>query len=454
MLLQRIVTNTATAVRTETLEGEEHIVAPLVLINEGVYTGSDGPIFYPDGTLSKDPSAWNHVPIVVYHPEMNGQPISARTPKVIEERRVGLVFNSGHGQGLKAEAWFNKKKTAIVDQRVLDDLAAGKPIEVSTGVFLEVDRKSGKHGGKDYIATVTDMRPDHLAVLPDKKGACSNGDGCGIFVTNEASFGRISEQLASQLYRRFDYRYDIRDVYTDFIVYRGSKGQLFKLPYSTDSKGVATLSDGEGEAVNWVTEYRTVSGNKFVGNCRPATPCKCKEINVDKKAQIDFLLTANCGWEEADRPTLEAMPDAKVAKLHDAAKTKAAPPPPEEKKPTNNAGQNPPPPAVPQLTPEQWRAAAPPGYLAVLDFGAEAMATERNNLVATITANANNVFTPQYLGTLGMPELRGMAKLATVPAAPMPTVNGYPMFIGQATAPTNNTSGPPSLIPPPLHEAK
>ena len=58
-------------VRNDTLEGKPNIVAPMIMITEGVHNGSDGPIFYPAEELNKALPAWNHRPVVVYHPEEN-----------------------------------------------------------------------------------------------------------------------------------------------------------------------------------------------------------------------------------------------------------------------------------------------------------------------------------------------------------------------------------------------
>jgi hypothetical protein len=82
------------ACRIDTLEGQEYTVIPMVILTEGVHAGSMGPLYYPKDELSKTPQAWNHKPIVVYHPTMNGVGVSACDPVVINSRKVGLMMTT------------------------------------------------------------------------------------------------------------------------------------------------------------------------------------------------------------------------------------------------------------------------------------------------------------------------------------------------------------------------
>ena len=83
--LQNITANLkASSLRYDEMEGREYVVCPMVMLTEGVHRGSNGPLYYPKGELSKTPAVWNYKPVVVYHPTMNGKPISAcdKTPKL------------------------------------------------------------------------------------------------------------------------------------------------------------------------------------------------------------------------------------------------------------------------------------------------------------------------------------------------------------------------------------
>ena len=62
------------------------------------------------------------------------------------------------------------------------DLAAGRKIELSTGLFTDNEpaRPGATHNGRAYGHVARAHRPDHLAILPDRRGACSVDDGCGV----------------------------------------------------------------------------------------------------------------------------------------------------------------------------------------------------------------------------------------------------------------------------------
>ena len=92
--LIQLTANISGKTRKAQLNGREHIVAPLTLIVPGVLNGSRGPLLYPADEVSKNPSAWNHVPIVVYHPTENGQGISARDPDVLNKQGIGVILRA------------------------------------------------------------------------------------------------------------------------------------------------------------------------------------------------------------------------------------------------------------------------------------------------------------------------------------------------------------------------
>lgn len=52
-------------------------------------------------------------------------------------------------------------------------------IEVSTGYFCQILDGTGVYKGKPYDGIQINLRPDHIATLPDEVGAGSWKDGCG-----------------------------------------------------------------------------------------------------------------------------------------------------------------------------------------------------------------------------------------------------------------------------------
>ena len=173
------IRNYASALRYTTLHGRKHVVVPLRMIKPGVLNGSRGPLYYPPDEVAKDHEAWNGMPIVINHPSVDGVSVSARHPDV-SESVVGLIFYAQILNGvLAAEGWLDVERLQQVDARVYNRLLAGDPLEVSTG--LTADYEESEFGavinGRAYTHTVRNIRPDHLAILPDQVGACSLKDG-------------------------------------------------------------------------------------------------------------------------------------------------------------------------------------------------------------------------------------------------------------------------------------
>jgi len=166
--------------------GEQYLVCPVVMLVEGVHNGSNGSLFYPAAELAKKPSAWNGVPVTVYHPTINGVAVSASHPDVAPQK-VGEIRNAKwDGKKLRAEAWIDTERLEEAAPELVDliDGDAGV-IEVSTGLFTDNEFQAGWFGGKNFELVARNHKPDHLAILPKGHGACSVSDGCGLFQTNE-----------------------------------------------------------------------------------------------------------------------------------------------------------------------------------------------------------------------------------------------------------------------------
>lgn len=89
---------------------------------------------------------------------------------------------------LKGEGWFDVDATKRIDNSILEALQQGRPIEVSTGLYTEnipAPPDSVDHKGRTYSYIARNYRADHLAILPNQKGACSVSDGCGVMVNEE-----------------------------------------------------------------------------------------------------------------------------------------------------------------------------------------------------------------------------------------------------------------------------
>lgn len=354
----------AAKTRVDTLEGRGYTVVPMVLLTEGVHAGSSGPLLYNSDELGKTPAVWNHKPVVLYHPELNGEGISACDPAILNNRKIGIMFNTKYEKGrLLSEAWVDMDRCKTVDERVFNAINNGEMMELSTGLFCDLDSEPGEFTRNDaaktkekYVGIARNFRPDHLAVLPDKVGACSIADGAGFLrnerkdpawaglrilankmglgrlLENEMSFSNIEGALCALLQKRLNTSQTgpwpyVADVYDNFFIYEYD-GKLFRLAYTTADDGVSLGEDAPVE-VRRVSEYRTVGG-AYVGNHTSDQPQE--NTNMNKTAMIAAILANTAsGWSEADRPVLTAMADLQVSNIHKGmlALNAAANPPPQ-----------------------------------------------------------------------------------------------------------------------------
>ncbi|MCC6127284.1 MAG: DUF2213 domain-containing protein [Pirellulales bacterium] len=164
------------------LEGRDHYVVPTVMICEGVHNGSRGPVFYPEAELRKSTDLWNGKPVVVYHPDMESSGNGfAGNPAIFNQQKIGTIFNTRYsGKKLKTDAWIDIERVKKVDSRIFDAIQSKKMMEVSTGLLFPLIENEGIWNGKQYTMMATNLTPDHLAILPDKIGACSIADGAGL----------------------------------------------------------------------------------------------------------------------------------------------------------------------------------------------------------------------------------------------------------------------------------
>jgi hypothetical protein len=189
--MEHIIVNSVGKVKRLTVNGRDYLVAPMTMIVPGVMAGSEGPVYYPPEEVASDPSSWDGIPIVVYHPKTDKGYVSARQPGVMATSEVGRIYNSRVSPtgSLQADGWFDIEALKRVDRRVLTALVESKSLDISTGLRASKDLApagsvyvNSKNEQKPYTHIARNYKPDHLAVLPDIKGACSIADGCGLLV--------------------------------------------------------------------------------------------------------------------------------------------------------------------------------------------------------------------------------------------------------------------------------
>lgn len=176
------------SVRAETLDGTDYAVAPITLLkpmnlnvpaNWGVNEA-----YLPAEQAKESIPSWNGTPLTLNHPSAsNGAGTTANSPEIHEKSVLGRVFNAEWSNGaVDAEAWFNKDKIRDMGgtaEQALENVLNGKGVEVSTG-YRASKLPSGEYDGETRNAVQGNLKPDHVAVLPNSKGKCSIEAGCGV----------------------------------------------------------------------------------------------------------------------------------------------------------------------------------------------------------------------------------------------------------------------------------
>lgn len=186
--------NSNYTIQTVQHQGRPHLVVPVIMMVEGVHTGNLGPLFHSAAELGKIPDSWNGIPVVVRHPEQDGQNVSANSPQVIDSEIVGRVYNTRMDSGkLKAEVWLDEERIRTLHPTALAYIHQGRIMQVSVGVFTDNEPTEGEWNNEHYQAIAKNHRPDHLALLPGETGACSWEDGCGIR-TNKKGGNEVKDE--------------------------------------------------------------------------------------------------------------------------------------------------------------------------------------------------------------------------------------------------------------------
>ena len=349
---------TTYSVKKKKFMGTDYLIVPVVMMVEGVHNGSRGPLLHKVAEFGRFVESWNGIPIVIDHPVLNGEAISANSPEITENGTVGRVYNTKiSGNKLKAEAWLEEDRLRQVSVDVYTAIKASAPMEVSAGVFSDEEDEGGEFNGEEYSAIATNHRPDHLALLPGGVGACSLEDGCGIRnnkkkgVKNEMTRKRADklendESDQKQTYepiiidnttdgmierleavrRKIDnmdtndtYHF-LHEVYDDAVIYesrlRVGESKIYKQNYSFDS-GVVELVGDPVEVLRKV-EYTPIKvNNKFIRKRKKLEVNMSKENDCPKCLEKVDALIANkqSKFTEDDREWLLTQNEATLDKL-------------------------------------------------------------------------------------------------------------------------------------------
>ena len=437
--IQKIVANFSGVTRNETMAGKEYLVAPAVMIVEGVLNGSNGPLLYPAEELKKSVPLWNNKPAVLYHPEANGVGVSACDPIIISNRGLGVMMNTKFEDNkLKTEVWLDMDRVSEIDERVSEAVSNNEVMELSTGLFTDNEEAEGEFNGVTYTGIARNYRPDHLALLPDQVGACSVDDGAGFLRLNKAGdclsvsilLNEMPKEEKDWLLKNKEFvlktvtkvvKNDMSDgdkrqllygllnagggddisswieeVFSEemYFVYE-REGLLFKQEFQ-ETKGVISLK-GVPTAVIKEISYKPIFNRK--------------DSDMTKAKIVDGLIANNSTqWTDENREWLMTQEKDVLETMEPVANTEAEPE--AEVKSENESETEIKPVENKQVSLDEYLANAPKELQGVLRNGLASYNADKIRFIGIITSNERNQFSEEQLKTKDLKELKAMAALA------------------------------------------
>lgn len=427
--------------RTITQGGRQYLVVPVVMMVEGVHSGSRGPLYYPATELVRNHGNWNGIPITISHPAEDGVYISASSPGV---HIVGKVQNvTFETTKLKAEAWLDIQQMIAVSQETLDYIRRRRLLEVSIGAFLTQEDETGVWNSEEYIGIARNLVPDHLALLPGEQGACGWADGCGIRVNSKPTNKHIMEekQTPEEILQRKQAAQDfiitnkqglrtlidavrntvdsldseaayhyLVEVYEGEYIYKKEYKRIGNAParpavflqqkYSLNENS-AIILDGEPVEVIQKVEYLATNENQIVD--KNLKTKEKKTMNTNEKCcqeKVDGLITnERTRFSENDRAWLEGLTAEQLSKLEPKMIAN------KEEKLSDDTVKT-------YLAEKPWaelEKVLPEGITAVVNADITRQQEQREADITAILANTKDIWTKETLGELTSNVLRNMA---------------------------------------------
>lgn len=353
------------------------MVVPVTILVEGVHFAgnADVPYLYPEEALSMFPEIWNDTAALINHPKT----LTANVIETHESEVIGRLWNTKYDKGLKPEIWIDEERLKEKNPDLHSRIDKGDEIEVSTGVWLELEEKKGTWNGEEYGAEVVRLWPDHLAILPEDTGACSIKDGCGIRNKGAEEPGKVDDGLVKR-------------------IMEGIKGLI---------------------------------SNKEDCKCQNHDPEEPgTEVNQMDRKKVIAALIANKHYTEDDRKSLEALDEKHLAKLAtlcgdgEGAQAAAADPaqdPKTDPEKTETVETETPAAEAKKgegeqqaQTEEEYINSAPEGLREVFQEGLNMRKKKKADLVAAIKGNPENRFSDEALNAMSIDGLENIAALAHV----------------------------------------
>lgn len=169
----------SSSIRREKRNGRDMIIVPSATLPDNVIMNN---IMYPASEIAKSFQTLERTFAPLGHPMVGNNYVSAREPEAINGYHVGAWNENVRREN--GRVFLDKVIDTEVAMRteqgkaLIDAINTGKPINTSTGVFLNVKDS----GVSDYGYVAEDLYFDHDAILLDEEGAATPSQGVGMMV--------------------------------------------------------------------------------------------------------------------------------------------------------------------------------------------------------------------------------------------------------------------------------
>lgn len=161
-------------------DDEFYVVKDNVLVKTGVFNRwrRDAPV------LEKVWKLYEGIPITHPHPEGLVEDLALVAGIVrnvrYDEKAQHVVADYALAKHEKVPGLIVRPEIVKLNAETVRRVQAGEHVENSQGTIFQFTEESGELDGKPYDITMTELVPNHLAILLDQDGACSWEDGCGL----------------------------------------------------------------------------------------------------------------------------------------------------------------------------------------------------------------------------------------------------------------------------------
>lgn len=201
------VINAASNISKQEINGRPHYVVKDVtaVIADGVMNS----ILYPKSELDKTYTGLNDKKMPYNHPRIGNDYVSADNILAVNAYYIGASATNAHinGDRYQVDMYLDQEFASRTDGGKdiisrLDSLmtnSAAEPIQVSTGLLLNMMDEEGTSKGKSYTQRGMNFEWDHIAILPPNVPAAgSPEEGVGIFASNGQQLSRFVVNLEEE----------------------------------------------------------------------------------------------------------------------------------------------------------------------------------------------------------------------------------------------------------------